>query len=175
MVPQCCYFLTCTRFSPFCPITPLPAPTPPLTPHSRTVSLWRTAGIRANEIDPEKRSHRLNNHKGAFKNSPISLRLSWSYEHKEREVVGREVEGRGGREVHIFRNRAVFKMRRKKKKLLSSLSALLKLTLALCMVLYLLKFISPSFLLPKLKSPNKDLSKKKRERELLQTFCKGTT
>lgn len=41
-----------------------------------------------------------------------------------------------------------------KKTLLSGLSALIKLILALCMVLYL--FISPSFLLPKLKSPNKD-------------------
>lgn len=51
-----------------------------------------------------------------------------------------------------------------KKKLLSGLSALLKLILALCMVLYLLTFISPSFLLPKLKSPNKDFTQKNKKK-----------
>lgn len=63
-----------------------------------------------------------------------------------------EVTWQRGGGAH-FHQEAVFKMKGKKT-LLSGLSALIKLILALCMVLYL--FISPSFLLPKLKSPNKD-------------------
>lgn len=68
---------------------------------------------------------------------------------------------RRGRGVHIFRNQA---SKLWEKKLLSGLSALLKLILALCMVLYLLTFISPSFLLPKLKSPNKDFTQKNKKK-----------
>lgn len=106
-----------------------------------------------------------------FKNSPIRIKLSWIYEHKVREVVDREVKGRcqpfqkvtWQRGAHFQESSSL--QNEGEKKLLSGLSVLLKLILALCMVLYLLKFISPSFLLPKLTSPNKDLSQKKKKKK----------
>lgn len=107
----------------------------------------------------------LNNHK----KSPICIKLSCIYEHKVREVVDREVKGRRQtfqkmtwqRGAHFQESSS---LQNEENKLLSDLSALLKLILALCMVLYLLKFISPSFLLPKLKSPNKYPPPKKNKR-----------
>lgn len=92
--------------------------------------------------------------KTTFKNSPIWIQLSWIHEQKVREVVDRGDVAEGG--GHTFSSGSSLQNEGKKKTLLSGLLALMKLILALCMVLYL--FISPSFLLPKLKSPNKDPS-----------------
>lgn len=85
-----------------------------------------------------------------FKNRPICIQLSWIHEHKVREVVDRGDVAEWG---CTFSSGSSIQ-NEGKKTLLSGLSALIKLILALCMVLYL--FISPSFLPPKLKSPNKD-------------------
>lgn len=90
------------------------------------------------------------------KNSLICIKRSWIYEH-EWGVAEREVKGCSVRKGGTFSG--IKQSSNMRKMLLSSLSALLKLLLALCMVLYLLKFISPSFLL--LNPPTKIFHPKK--------------
>lgn len=119
-----------------------------------------------------KRPHMLNNHAqeqsnlyqtvldlwtakwGRLLSTTTSLTLLWKVKKAQRSMPAIS-EGDVAEECTF--SGVEQSSKREKKKLLSGLSALLKLILALCMVLYLFKFISPSFLLPKLKSPNKDL------------------
>lgn len=159
MVPQCCYFLTCIHFSPFLSYHTVALTTPPPpTPHPTSVRCHCDAPLayKLTKQRTESRGHTCLI--TTYKNGPICINLCWISEHKVREVVDQPFQkGTWQRGAHF--QESSFKIVGKKR-LLSGLSALLKLILALCMVLYLLTFISPSFLLPKLKSPNKDFTQK---------------
>lgn len=166
MVTQCCYFLPCILFFPFLSYhtVALTTPVPPFT--SIQCHCAAPLAYMLTKQQTESRGHTCLT--PTFKNSPICFKLSWIYVHKEKRGVVKEVKGQyqlfqkvmwqGG--AHFQESSS---LQNEGKKLLSGLSALLKPILALCMVLYLVKFFSPSFLLPKLKSPNKDLSSPKKE------------